>query len=109
MVKDIFEFLRQRLIRWLGGYWDNSKDAHLKALLTYLPPEISYEAAKAVTKVQRDPSFKDYHGSNLGRNIKRDEAAEWTKLYLKDKGLEWRDSDVNLACELIYHIRERGR
>lgn len=105
----MWESFRRWLILKLGGYWDGSPRAHMGALLgQYIPSYVTEEAQRAHHKVMVDPSFKGYHGSNLGRNIKRDEASEWAKLYLKDKGYAYRDSDVNLACELIYHIYTRA-
>lgn len=100
--------LRQWFIVKLGGSWDTSPQAHMQSLLVdYIPWAVYQEAKRAFNKVETDPSFKTYEGSNLGRNILRDEAAEWTKLYLRGLGVNYRDSDVNLACELIYHLRRR--
>lgn len=96
------------LILWLGGYPELGAKEHMQCILhKHIPLEVHSYAVKAFNKVQADASFKSYQGSNLGRNVKRDECAEWTKLYLKDAGFTWKDSDVNLACELLYHLAKR--
>lgn len=97
------------LILRLGGRLAETTPQECMILLLrdYVPSDVYRESMRAFRKVQTDASFKSYHGSNLGRNIKRDECAEWTKLYLKDAGHSWKDSDVNLACELIYHLSKR--
>ena len=107
-VKACWQRFKVWLILQLGGYPElGARDHAQHLILKYIPREVRLASERAFNKVQKDPSFKGYEGSNLGRNIKRDEAAEWTKLYLKDAGMTWRDSDVNLACELLYHLANR--
>lgn len=87
------------LIVKLGG---QPKHNCLQTHFSSLPRPLRNCVERACEKVVKDPSFSTYEGSNLGRNVLRDEASEWTKLYLKEMGLTYRDSDVHLACEL-YH------
>lgn len=95
------------LILLLGGYWDSSVPGLMLHLgHVYIPSSTWKAAERSVTKVMTDPSFQKPLGSNLGREIRRDEAAEWAKHYLNDAGLPYRDADVNLACELVYHLRK---
>jgi hypothetical protein len=94
------------LIRKLGGYVEH--DCKRALWSTFETPLVQAVSA-ACSKVLNDPSFAQYEGSNLGRNVLRDEAAEWTKLYLKDMGASYKDSDVHLACELYYHLTIRSK
>ena len=95
------------LIVLLGGFADSSPESLMNLLLSHLPMAVQRMSMRAVIKVEVDPSFAKPAGSNLGREIRRDEASEWAKLYLKDAGISYRDSDVHLACELIYHLRNK--
>ena len=107
-ISRFFEWLRRTLITALGGYWDDSPWSHMYALTShYIPWPVMQQCARAFDKVAKDPSFKDYEGANLGRNLLRDEGCEWAKLYLKDRRVTYRDSDVHLCMELLYHLRKR--
>ena len=70
-------------------------------LLAKLHVNIQEAARYACRKVQRDPSHPP-GGRTLGNNWHRDEACEWAKIWLNERSLAYRDSDVNLACELYY-------
>jgi hypothetical protein len=72
-----------------------------------LPHEVQVAAARACRKVQHDPGNREMIGSNLGREMRRDEASEWAKLYLKDSNYNYSNSDVHLACELYYRLEIR--
>jgi hypothetical protein len=89
------------LVVQLGGTVPHDCEA---ALWSTFPKEMQDAVAYSCEKVRRDPSFAAV-GSNLGRNIKRDEACEWAKLRLKDAGIAYSDSAVHLACELYYRVR----
>lgn len=97
----LFSNIRWWLVRILGG--SPPHDCKAELWLTFSEPQ-SRAVQRACRKVARDPSFAAYEASNLGRNIFRDEACEWTKLYLKDAGVPFRDSEIHLACELYYHL-----
>jgi hypothetical protein len=72
-------------------------------LLAKLHVNIQEAARYACRKVQRDPSHPP-GGRTLGNNWHRDEACEWAKIWLNERALAYRDSDVNLACELYYRV-----
>lgn len=100
--------LRCWLVLLLGGYWDSSaKGLMLHLGHVYIPSPVWKAAEQSVKKVAVDPSFAQPLGAHLGREIRRDEAAEWAKHYLHDAGFVYRDADVNLACELVYHLNYR--
>lgn len=95
---------RLRLIHRLGGTMPHPP---LECAMTFwlsLPNAISSAALQACQKVAKDPSFASYPGSNLGREIRRDEAAEWAKLILRESKTPYRDSDVHLATELYFYL-----
>jgi len=72
-------------------------------LLAKLHVNIQEAARFGCRKVQRDPSHPP-GGRTLGNNWHRDEACEWAKIWLKERVLPYRDSDVNLAVELYYRV-----
>ena len=98
----IAQQLRTWLIFKLGGMLSHA--CCERSLFWSLPRSLQSAVGLACRKVQNDPGFSKSGFSNLGRNVKRDEACEWTKLYLKDAGIVYDDSDVHLACELYYRL-----
>ncbi len=107
-MKRWWDAFRKWAIYKLGGCYGEGPKYYMLALLNdYIPKAVVEAATRAFEKVEADTNLKPYIGSNLGRVIERDEAAEWTKLYLKEQRKVYWDSDVHLACELIYHLRKR--
>lgn len=95
------------LILKLGGFL---ADHDCKSSLWWsLNKDLRKAAQMASEKVRKDPGFANYEGSNLGRNVLRDEASEWTRLYLKEWKVEARESDAHLAVELYYHLFMRDQ
>ena len=78
------------------------------SLYRRLSPIIRDAAERACQKVAEDPLLKNDGFSNLGRNLLRDEACEWAKLYLKEQNSGYSDSDVHLACELVYRASRKA-
>lgn len=73
------------------------------SLLERLPTDIQYAVRFSCRKVQNDnPS--PAQGSTLGNNWHRNEACEWAKTFLRERGLKVHDTDINLACELYYRV-----
>ena len=72
-------------------------------LLAKLPPDVQEACRYGCRKVQSDPSHPA-GGRTLGNNWHRDEACEWAKIWLRDRALEYRDTDIHVGCELYYRI-----
>lgn len=73
------------------------------SLLERLPTDIQYAVRYSCRKVQMDnPSPSQ--GTTLGNNWHRNEACEWAKTFLRERGLKAHDTDINLACELYYRV-----
>lgn len=112
-MKNLIERLRVWLILRLGGQLpppvaETAKE-HMLALqrIGYISVPIWKAAKEAYLKVKADPSWKIYSSSHLGQNPMRDEAVEWAKLYLRERKDSFRGSDVNLACEIMYHLKRK--
>ena len=93
------------LIQKLGGLPQH--DCRLR-LWNLFPSQLRSAVESAGMKVKKEPGFAPYQASNLGRNILRDEACEWTHHYLRDTGIDFPDRDVHLACELWYQLFGRN-
>jgi len=71
-------------------------------LLESLPVLVQEAACYSTRKVAQDTTIPGSMG--FGKNMKRDEACEWAGHWLREKKEKFRDSDVNLACELYYTL-----
>lgn len=92
------------LILKLGGFIIHDCKS---TLWDFVMPSQHAAIIKACIKVEADIGLQRLGVSNLGRNIFRDEACEWAKIYLHDAGVAYRDSDVHLGCELWWHLNRR--
>lgn len=73
------------------------------ALLSNMPTDIQYAVRYSCRKVQNEhPS--PAQGTTLGNNWHRNEACEWAKTWLRERGIKAKDTDINLATELYYRV-----
>lgn len=96
-----------RLKRWMAGKTAGvlTQQELEEGVWQKFPLLLREAVAFSCSKVQRDKGLQE--GSSLGREPRRDEASEWTKHFLNEQGIAFKDSDIHLACELCYRRSRR--
>lgn len=75
-------------------------------LLSLLPSDVQKAARFGCRHVQSESRFP-VGGKVLGHNFHRDEACERAMTWLQERCIQYRTSDVHLACELYYRVYVR--